>query len=487
VAKSLIRAAAKAVTGTGHNIPFASKWNTNGGLYGSGTSDRYTQLNAMGMQGTLFAIVQLLSTGSHVTGDWQMFRKPTDGRVKYAGPDTSVDQRKEVLQHQALSLWNRPNDFMTGSDFREIGWQHMELAGEWYWVLNRGPNGNGIPIEMWPVRPDRMEPVPDPQKFLSGWVYTGPNGEQVPLSVGEVIQLKYPNPLDPYRGMSAVQALMADIDAARYTSEWTRNFFLNSAQPGGIVTFNKRLTDDEFTEFTSRWREQHAGVARGHRVGVLEQGAVWQANNWTVKDMDMTALRELTSDMIRQGYRIHQAMLGNSADVNRANAETAEEIHVAWQEIPRLNRQRNVLNTMYLEKFGATGTNVEMDYADPTPASANDVMEELTIKSQAAAVLVEAGWVPADVLKMVGIPAMGFKAPAVPTPAPAPGAPKPAQIQNPQAEQPDKPKAAPAADAKPTNSLEGPYLADFNIDLGTMLQEAFQIAKANGHGKEELV
>jgi HK97 family phage portal protein len=391
-------------------IPFNSKWNVNGGLYGSGTSDRFTYMQSMSMEGTLFAIIQLLSTGAQAYGGWQMFRKDTDGRVRYAKTDKGSDQRVEVMRHQALKLWNRPNPFMTGEQFREIGWQHMELAGEWYWVLNRGPSGKSLPIEMWPVRPDRMEPVPDKEEFLAGWVYTGPNGEAVPLLTSEVIQLRYPHPTDLYRGLSAVQAVLADIDASKYTAEWSRNFFLNSAQPGGIVTFAKRLSDPEFSEFTDRWRQQHQGVARGHRVGVLEQGATWTPNTYSMRDMQFPELRQVTSTMIRQGYRIHQAMLGNSDDVNRANAQTAEEVHVAWHEIPRLDRVRGVLNNNYLEMFGDQDS-VEFDYKDPRPTSSEDANDELIAKSTAAVMLVEAGFAPEEVLEMVGLPAMTFSGP----------------------------------------------------------------------------
>jgi HK97 family phage portal protein len=377
-------------------------------------------MSAMGMQGTLFAVVQLLSTGAQAYGNWNLFKKSVDSRVRYSSGDMGSDQRVEVLQHQALKLWNRPNPFMTGPEFREIGWQHMELVGEWYWVLNRGPTGKGIPIEMWPVSPARMEPVPDKEEFLLGWVYTGPNGEAVPLQNSEVIQLRYPHPTDFYRGLSAVQAILVDIDAAKYSAEWSRNFFLNSAQPGGIVTFSKRLSDEEFTEFSDRWREQHQGVARGHRVGVLEQGATWQPNTYSMHDMQFAELRKVTSDMIRQGYRVHEAMLGGSTDVNRANAQTAQEVHISWHEVPRLKRMRNVLNSKYLEIFGAADK-VEFDFPDPNPENREEANEELTSKSNAANILITAGFEPKDVLECVGLPDMDVLEKATPTPAIPPG------------------------------------------------------------------
>jgi HK97 family phage portal protein len=411
MARSLIGKVVNVAAATRYNrdrpIPFNSQWNVNGNtLYGSGPQDRFTQLQTSRSQGTLYAIIQLLSTGQ-AKAKWKIFDEQTDGRVRYASTDVGSDMRKEVLRHQAMKLWQRPNPFHTGFMFREQGWQFMELVGEWYWILNRGPSGKGMPVEMWSVRPDRMTPVPDVNNFLAGWVYTGPNGEEVPLINEEVIQMRYPDPSDPYRGLSAVQALMADIDSAKYTAEWSRNFFLNSATPGGIVQFAKRLSDDEFNEFVARWRQQHQGVARGHRVGVLEQGAEWIPNTMTMNDMQFAELSRISRDKIREAYRIHQALLGNSDDVNRANAQTAEEVHVAWHEVTRLERTRDILNSFYLPMFGRTADGREFDFQDPTPTSSNEANDELTTKAAAAAQLASTQlWAPEDILETVGLPPM---------------------------------------------------------------------------------
>jgi len=52
MAKSLVRAIVNRAPR--RPIPFNSRWNANGGLYGSGVQDRFTYMQAMGMEGTLF-------------------------------------------------------------------------------------------------------------------------------------------------------------------------------------------------------------------------------------------------------------------------------------------------------------------------------------------------------------------------------------------------------------------------------------------------
>jgi hypothetical protein len=135
--------------------------------------------------------------------------------------------------------------------------------------------------------------------------------------------------------------------------------------------------------------------------------------------MQFTELRKMNRDVIREAYRIHQAMLGNSDDVNRANAQTAEEVHVAWHEVTRLMRTRDVLNYFFLPTFGNTGQAVEFDFDDPTPTSPVEANEELTAKSAAAAALVGSGYDPQGTLEVVGLPNIAYIGPPASPTAPA--------------------------------------------------------------------
>ncbi len=252
-----------------------------------------------------------------------------------------------------------------------------------------------------------MVPVPHPTDFLTGWVYAGPSGEKVPLNRNEVVQLKMPNPLDPYRGMGPVQSLLVDLDSTRYSAQWNRNFFLNSAEPGGIIEVDRRLDDDEFNEMTGRWREQHQGVAQAHRVAVLEQGK-WVERSFNQRDMQFVQLREVSRDIIREAFGMSKTMLGQTEDVNRATAEAAEYVFARYQLVSRLERIKGVLNNEFLPMFGPTGQGVEFDYSNPVPNDREATNAERASKASAAVQLVSAGYDPAEVLDTVGLPPMTF-------------------------------------------------------------------------------
>jgi HK97 family phage portal protein len=308
VARTLLGAltnAARTATTTHTPVPFASRAQSYG-IFGSNRSAE-GQMRAMSAVGTLFAIVDRTSNATALV-DWKLWRKAKSGRD---------EDRVEVTSHAALDLWNRPNPFMPRQEFVESSTQHYDLTGETEWVIARHPGVN-IPLEMWPVRPDRMTPQPDPETFLRGWVYTSPDGQQVPLELDEVIQLRRPNPLDPYRGLSPVLSILPDLDTSRYAAEWSRAFFINSAQPGGIIEVPQPLSDPDFDQLRDRWAEQHKGVGNAHKVAILEHGK-WVDRTISQRDMQFVELRGATADRVREAYGISKTAIGDFEDINRAS------------------------------------------------------------------------------------------------------------------------------------------------------------------------
>lgn len=353
---------------------------------------------------TLFAVVSRLALSSSRV-NWRLYRTATDNRRTY-GP--SNDSRVEVTKHPALDFLNKPNPFMPRQEFFEVGQMHVDLMGSSTLVIDRDEEyGTRFPLEGWPVRPDKLIPVPDPQNFLSGWIYLGPNGEKIPFDTDEVIQVRMPNPRDPYSGLGPTRPLRADLDSSRNAAQWSANFFRNSAEPGGIIEVPEMLGDDDYNTLKTRWNEQHQGVARAHQVAILEVGK-WKDRNVSQKDMEFTDFRNLTRDIIREPFGIHKSILGQSDDVNRANAEAAEYQFSRWNIVDRLERWKGALNNEFLPMYGALGQNLEFCYDNPVPEDKEFEATERNSKVNSAVALIQTGFEPAEVLRALGLPEITF-------------------------------------------------------------------------------
>ena len=346
---------------------------------------------------TLFGIVSRISESTSMV-DWHLYRKNADGRRVYR----EVETRREVARHAASKLLAKPNPLMDTVEFVETLTQHYDTAGEWWVVAAFGSIRAAGPLELWPMRPDRVRIITDERDVLTGYIYVGPDGERVPLTVDQVIHCKRSNPMDIYRGMGPVQALSLKLDANRLAAEYNRNFFLNSAEPGGIIEIEDRLDDDEFRELVTRWREQHQGVANAHRVAVLEQGK-WVDRKYTMRDMMFPELAEMSREDIREAFGYPKGMTGATEDVNKAVADANERMFGRYLLRPRLKKVQAGLNAL-LKLFGDTATSLEWDYEDPVPEDREADSADRITKAQALKMFMEAGMDWDDALELVGLP-----------------------------------------------------------------------------------
>jgi HK97 family phage portal protein len=368
-------------------------------------SDFTAQMEAYSQDGTLFPIVNRLANAT-AGQDWRLWKKAASGLK---------EDRTPVTSHAVLDLLENPNPFMSRMELMEAGQQHNDLTGETNIVVGFQP-GIRYPLDLYPVRPDRLLPQPDPYEFLKGWMYRGPENQKVPLELRELLRFIQPSPLDPYRGMGPVQALLKDIDAQRYGKEWQAAFFANSARPGGVIEIDRRLGDEEFDEMRDRWNEQHRGISKAHRVAIIEHGAKWVETSYSMRDLQFAEMDTVSRDKMLVAYGFPKSMLGIVEDVNRANAEAGEYMFARWLTTPRLERWKGMLNRKLLPLFGDTLNRThELDYESPVPENGEQAMTELETKSAAVVALVREGFDSAEVLDMVGWPQLTYTAPPPPT------------------------------------------------------------------------
>lgn len=367
--------------------------------------------------GTVFAIVHSLAVATAKV-EWHMYKSAKSGLA---------EDRTEVTSHACIDLWNMPNKFMHRRRFVETAQQHIDLTGESDILASLlGIGTKKLPVELWPMRPDRIQPVPDPYNFLAGYIYTSPDGEAIPLDVNECLPILMPNPRNPYRGLGPIQSIMTVLESMKAADEWDRAFFENSAEPGGVIEVPNTLSDPQFDELRDRWAATHQGVSKAHRVAILEAGMKWVDRSYTQRDMQHAELRAVKRDTILEAFGYPKPMLGITEDVNRANAEAAEYVFAKWLISERCDRWKDWLNYQILPLYGSTGVGYEWDYDSPVSENSDAENASITARSTAAVAMAGAGFDVSETEAWLDMPDIPFEKP-VPPPIMAPG---PAQDPN---------------------------------------------------------
>jgi phage portal protein BeeE len=395
-------AAATTTNGDGSRPPVpytyeAEKYSVGNRLFGA--SGKESQLKLTTGESTLFSVLQLISGGTAAV-KWYGEREQTNPNPDQEPPRVT---EKESL---AVKLWQKPNKFMTGKFVRTMMTWHYRAVGEAWAVMDfLGKPGIGTPRAWWPVRPDRMWPVPDPDDYLIGYIYVAPDGTKIPLELNEVMRMTFPHPMDPHRGLGVVQTLGTTLGVSLTSEQWIARFFDNDASPGGVIEIEQGLPDMEYNRLRKRWNEQHRGVNKAHRIAILEYGKFVQ-RQFNMKDMQFAEIRNLTRDSVLEGFRIHKHKMGISDNVNLANAYAADTTFAKDETVPNLEEWSELANGQYRDLFGPPGQSVRLCYENPVPSDKADDRAEREAKIRDAVALAEAGVDWAEACDFVGLPRM---------------------------------------------------------------------------------
>lgn len=174
--------------------------------------------------------------------------------------------------HEILDLLQNPNPYMTGYDYLASLIMYRSIAGNSYteYVYN---NAGTRPVELWLIRPDRMQVIPDPKDMVAGYRFRLGNFEY-DYKPEEIMHCKTRNPLDPRYGLAPMSVLLERTDTDNFARAFTKAFFYNSGVPSTLLAFKSMLDDQERGMIQSRFRRDYTGAAGWHNVMVTEQNEV---------------------------------------------------------------------------------------------------------------------------------------------------------------------------------------------------------------------
>jgi HK97 family phage portal protein len=252
--------------------------------------------------------------------------------VSLHGEDSS-----DVARHPLEKLLDAPNPYLSRFELFEQTFGLLELTGDAYWFL--AGDSRGIPVEIWPLRPDRVSIVPDPLTYVKGYIYEI-DGQRIPLDAVEVVHFKRWHPANDYYGLSALEAARLAVTSDRAMAEWNRSTFgQDSGVPAGIVNIKDFVSDADFERIKREWRQSYGGTQR--RTAFLRGGGVeWQNIGLSHQELDFLGGRQAHRDEILNIFGIPVGLVSENA--TEANATVAERLFIErtlWPKLVRISQK----------------------------------------------------------------------------------------------------------------------------------------------------
>jgi HK97 family phage portal protein len=259
---------------------------------------------------------------------------------------------ERVDEHPLSLLLSKPNDFMDMQDYMERIVAHLFLGGNSINKLTLGiSDGKNIPLEMWPLYPDNIKPVPDREKYIRYYEYNA-NSIKKNFDVEEIIQIQFVDPENPYWGCSPLKSGGRVIDTDIEAVKWNKVALENRAVTDGVFSVKEFLTKDQWTLLREQIADQHQGSDVAREPWLLSGGASWQQMSLSPVEMDWIQSRKMNREDICSMLGVPPPLIGFYDDATLNNIQTARRIF--WEDtiIPLMDDVRGAFNLGFQRFYG---------------------------------------------------------------------------------------------------------------------------------------
>lgn len=272
-------------------------------------------------------------------------------------------------------LFKRPNNRQTWGQLLETRSQHKDITGESYWhLLTATPGGIVSGVEM--IQPDWIEcPIFNEEGTeITHWkvVVPGRAGGIKTIDARDVIPDFYPNPRDPKRGMSPLEAYALAHHLDIYLRAYGMKMIRDGASIGQYLKTEQELTPEQIESAEQRLLEKFRTPGR---VPVFGKGTDVKGLQLPLRDLDMLRILRPSQDMILAGYGVPKSKFGMMEGEGRANADTADKTYQENAIYPRLTTGDEIINEYIVPRTFPPRLAAQVVYESESPVEADREFE----------------------------------------------------------------------------------------------------------------
>ncbi|MGE3409022.1 MAG: phage portal protein [Pirellulales bacterium] len=260
-------------------------------------------------------------------------------------------------------LMANPNQYDTRIEFWATAITFLELTGNSLWLKVR--DRLHVVRELWPIPSQYIRPHSEDGKSLTCYAMEGGAVGSVPIPLGDIVHLRYPNPQDRFWGLGTLAA--ASI-AMRATDKIKANQL--AAFDNEILSQMYFSTDQQFAN-EDAWKRQMALIRNRYsstgksRVPMLfEAGVKPGFFNRSPAEMDYRDSAAISRDEILSIFGVPPLLAGIVENANNSNTSSQETVFGQYTLAPRCGIIQERINKDLAPEFGKRKL---AEFDNPTP------------------------------------------------------------------------------------------------------------------------
>ena len=222
---------------------------------------------------------------------------------------------------------------------------HLTLHGNAYVQIIK--DGAGVPVELYPLRPERVQVVAGENGWPTAYRYIlADRTLTIPLEDEDgwpnIVHLKGFHPTDDHYGAGCLAAAAPAVAIHNAASEWNRALLANAARPSGALVYDSDdaagLSAEQFDRLKAELASAFQGQGNAGRPMLLEGGLDWKAMSLSPADMDFATLKAAAARDIALGFGVPPMLLGLPGDNTYANYREANRALWRLTLLPLLSK-----------------------------------------------------------------------------------------------------------------------------------------------------
>jgi HK97 family phage portal protein len=216
--------------------------------------------------------------------------------------------RERAPEHPLYSvLHDRPNQWQTSLEFREMMQGHLDLRGNAFARIVPGPRG---PIDqLVPLHPDLVQVYRLPNGKLKYSVRSRFEAEVDWYVQEEIFHLRGLSS-DGLVGLSTIALQREILGNGLAMDDYSGRFFVNDGQTNAYLKYPGKFKDDTARKkFSESWRQARTQENR-HKIAVLEDGMDYVSVGVKNSDAEFLATKKLNREEISGMFRVPPHKIG---------------------------------------------------------------------------------------------------------------------------------------------------------------------------------
>ncbi len=372
------------------------------------------------------------------------------------------EEWEHAVDHPLQLLLDSPNSKLTRRRMYKRAIQHLMLNGNAIWTKIRVPK-SGPPVQLWPLNPDDVRPVPDEVEYVSHYDVTV-SGRVVRVDARDVVHLQLENPETPLWGLGPLQAAMLDIELYSGNKRWNLRTVERGAVVPGVLEIPEDLTIEQYTQLREQVDARSFGEDDAGRELILGSGMKYHRMSLTGEEIGFLESMRFGREEIAMIFGVPPAML-TPDNATLANVGAYNKQFWETTIVPLTTGVEDILTHGLAPDFTRREGEliIQHDYSQ-VPA----MQDSLDEQSQVAERLVRTGFTVEGVNRVLDL---GFEEDEIKPPAPVPAA-----FQSGQDEAGDESQEEPGEERSATGPRASKQLSRDELDRLTAQLEAERVA-----------